>query len=375
VVLLALAPQDLLERERTLKRSLCPPIDYSDVKPRRSQVELGVQPDFACGTFDLRTSFRSLFDKNLREEFLGGALRAVQAELAGSALVLACYASPTVCDAIKHYRLSANSMLGMELDSCRTVEQSLDGVRQRSQARAIKECLDRKAREGAPLDEARKACARSQELPGLDGRPSREIDLLRELGLSDTLVPSLRIGAGTVRAEVRETAVLEAYEAKRRRRLEAWQAAVRDPEGAALEVLGPVTRAELAEVAAQEPARREAVMRSVAAALALSDVVRESHEAERALEAAELRAAPEVREELARRRAALRNEVSRLSEAFEMERRVNAAVAQAGAAAAAEGAARARENLAPRRAGEVRDRAVERTKPWGCEVRKEGGRP
>ncbi len=373
LVLLTLVPQDLLERERTLRRSLSPGIEFSGVKPRRTAVELGVQPDFACGSFDLKTSFRSLFDRNVREEFLGGALRALQAELAGSALVLACYASPTVCDAIKHYRVSANSMLGMELDACRTVEQSLDGVQRRSQARATKECLDEKARQGVPLDVARKACARAEEFRGLDGRPAREIDLLKELGLPDTLVPSLRIGPGTVRAEARETAVLEASEAKRRARQAAWEAAARDPEGAALEAVGPVTRAELAQVAALEPGRREAVVRSVAAAQALSDVVREAHQAERALEAAELLAAPEVREELARRRLALRNEVGRLSEAFELERRVNAAVSGAGAAAAAEGAVRARECLAPRRSGEARAAATERTQPWGCEVRKNGG--
>src|SRR5205085_999886 len=162
----------------------------------------------------------------------------------GSALVLACYASPTVCDAIKHYRISANSMLGMELDSCRSLEQSLAGVQRQSQARAIKECLDEKARQGVPLDEAQKACRKSPEL------------------------------------------------------------------------------------------RRTAV-RSVAAAQALADLVAEAQSAERTLESAELLATPEVRGELERRRAQLRNEISRLSETFEAERRVNAAIGEAQAAAAA----------------------------------------
>src|SRR6185295_20073364 len=153
--------QDLIERDVALRRKLLPGVEMKDVKPMRSSLQLDAGPDFGCGSFDLKASFRSLFTKNLKEEFLGGALSAVQSELAGSALVLACYASPTVCDAIKHYRVSANAMLGMELDGCRSLEQSLEGVQRQSKARAIKECLDEKARQGAPLDQAQKACRSS----------------------------------------------------------------------------------------------------------------------------------------------------------------------------------------------------------------------
>src|SRR5437764_14213380 len=127
LILALLSTQDLIERDQALRRRLPPGLEMKDVKPMRSSLQLESGPDFGCGSFDLKTSFRSLFNKNLKEEFLGGALSAVQSELAGSALVLACYASPTVCDAIKHYRISANSMLGMELDGCRSLEQSLGG--------------------------------------------------------------------------------------------------------------------------------------------------------------------------------------------------------------------------------------------------------
>ena len=92
--------------------------------------------------------------------------------------------------------------------------------------------------------------------------------------------------------------------------------------------------------------------------------------AERALEAAELVAEAEVREELARRRSMLRGEIGRLAERFEADRRVGAALEAAAAAAGADAAERARERLAPRRAGEAKAWTLDAVKPWGCEVRK-----
>ena len=365
-------PQDLLEREKTWRRRLGPDVEYSDVKPRRAAVEVSVGPDFACDRFDVKASFRSLFDRNVREEFLGGTLKALQAELAGSALVLACYASPTVCDAIKHYRVTAQTMLGSELDACRALEQSLEEVERRSRARAIKECLEEKAAQGVPLDRAREECRRPARVRGLDGRPVEEIDLLKELGLPDRLVPPFSIGAGTMRAESRATAVVEAFEARRRERLELWERAVRDPGRAPLDGLGPVSRAEVERVAALDPGVRQAVLRSLASAAALADLVREAHEAERALEGAELLAAPELRAELERRRAQLRHEIGRLLETFEAERRFHQAVAEALAAADAETAGRAAERLAARRAVEIRRAAERETGPWGCDVKREG---
>jgi hypothetical protein len=373
--LAVLSAQDLIERDMALRRKLLPGIEMKDVKPMRSSIQLDAGPDFGCGSFDLKASFQSLFNKNIKEEFLGGALSAVQSELAGSALVLACYASPTVCEAIKHYRVSANSMLGMELDGCRSLEQALEGVQRQSQARAIKECLDQKARQGAALDEAQKACRKSTDLRGLDGKAVKQIDLNRDLGIPDTLVAPLRIGAGTLRAEAHGTAVMEAYEAKRRDRVRLWNEALADPAKGPVDRLGPVSRTELERMAAMEPARRETAVRSVAAAQALSDLVGEAQAAERALESAELLATPEVRGELERRRAQLRNEIGRLAEIFEAERRVNAAIGEAQAAAAAEVAEKARERLAPRRTEEVRQAAAEQLKPWGCEVKRDERRP
>lgn len=344
------------------------------VKPQRASIDLGAQADFACGSFDLKASFRSLFDRNVAEEWLGGALKSVAADLVQSPLVLACYASPTVCDAIKHYRASANSMLGMELDSCRALEGGLDDVQRRTQARSVKECLEAKARAGVPLDQAQKDCRRgSGGMRGLGGTSVQSIDVTADLGLSGDLTGGLKIGAGTLQAESRATAVVEAYEARRVRALRAWEAALRNPEGASGGELGPVSRRDVERIGAMEPGRQADVVRSVAAAQALRGLLQAVHETERSLESAELLAAPEVREELTRRRALLRNEMSRLVEAFEMERRLNGAVSEAQAAAQSDEAARVREGLGPRRALEAGERAAERLRPWGCEVKAKKG--
>lgn len=374
------AAQDLIEREVTLRRRLPPAVSLCEARPRRASIEIGAAGgmDFGCGSFDPKASFRALFDRNVREEFLGGLLSSLQSELAGSALVLACYASPTVCDAIKHYRLTANAMLGMEFDACRALEGALDDPLRRTRARAIKECLDEKAARGMPLDAARRECREASRVRGLEGKPVAEIDLLKELGLSEPLIPALRLGPAGIHVEARGTEVVEAFEARRRKALEAWEAGMKDPAGAPLEELGPVSRAELEQISLMDPPRREAAVRSAASAKALADLVREVHEVERALEAREFVAAAEVREELERRRTLLRGEVARLVERFEAERRLDAALAEIQAAAAADVARKVAERLASRKVEEAAAEARERFRPWGCEVRKDragGERP
>ena len=372
LVLLAMVfPQDLIDRDRGLRGRLSPQVDLSGVTPLRASVNRSSSPDFACGSFDIRSSFRSLFDRNVKEEFIGQALPALQSQLAGSPLVLACYASPTVCDAIKHYRVSANSLLGMELDACRGLEQAVGDVRRSAHARALKECLDRKARQGVPLDRARQACRRDGGLTGLDGSRVERIDLLEELGIPDLLGQPFVLDGDGLRAESRATAVVEAYEEKRRELLSAWEEATRDSTVPAPDILGPVTPAEVERIALMEPARRDAVIRSLASATALTELVRDVHQVERALESGELIAAPELREEMERRRKQLRAEIGRLMETFEMERRLQRALSEARIAAESDVANRVRRNLASRRQGE-RARAVsESFRPWGCEIRKD----
>jgi hypothetical protein len=366
-LVLAFCCQDLFEREAALRRRLAPAVELGEPPALPAVIPEGLLQ--GPGAFDLKRNFKALFSKNVREEWLDGLRSSLQAELAASPLVIACYASPTVCDAIKHYRSTAGSMLGMELDGVRALEQSVGGVERELKARAVQECMDLQARLGASVDEAREACQGARLFRGLDGRPTSRIDVKRELKLGGSLVGELHLGAGRLSAEESGSAVMERFEALRRSRLDRWRDAFADPgRGAGA---GPVAREELEQLAALDPSRREAAARSIAAAQALADLVAEAHDAERRLEAAELNATPEVRVELERRRDHLRHEVGRIRERFEAERRVSAAVAEAQAAAAEAVARAARSRLAPRRAGEAHPPEDERFKPWGCEVKRD----
>ena len=89
--------------------------DRCTILPSKASVDFKIAPDFACGRFDLAAGYRSLFTKSLREEMLGALIESAKAELASSAMVLACQMSPTLCDAMKHYKLVANDVLALQL--------------------------------------------------------------------------------------------------------------------------------------------------------------------------------------------------------------------------------------------------------------------
>lgn len=363
--------QDLFERDAAAKRRLSPAPDLGGELRIRAGFRMPGLPDPGCGGFDLRKSYQNLFSKNVREEYLDGLEASLQADLATSPMVLACYASPTVCDTIKHYRASAGAMLGVELEGCRSIESSVGGVDRETKARAVQECMDREAAMGTPIDEAREKCQGASSFRGVYGQRTTQVDVKRDLGLEGDLVGDVRIGAGTLASEENGSSVTDEYERLRRARLDAWRSALADPSPSTAAALGPVSAAELERLAALDGARREAAIRSIAAAQALADLVREIHEAERRLEAAGLNATPEVRTELEKRRDRLRHELARLVERFEAERRVAAAVGEAQALAGEAVGRLARERLAPRRAEEVRRREDEQTKPWGCETKRD----
>ena len=58
--------QDLIERDLVLRRKLLPGVEMKDLKPMRASIALDAGPDLGCGSFDLKASFRSLFNKNLK---------------------------------------------------------------------------------------------------------------------------------------------------------------------------------------------------------------------------------------------------------------------------------------------------------------------
>src|SRR5262245_36555434 len=86
----------------------------------RGQREFGISAnldlDFICGQFDLKSTFKSLLGREIREEFLQGALGYLQSELTGSAMELLCQAQPTLCTLLQNHNIAANLKLGYHYD-------------------------------------------------------------------------------------------------------------------------------------------------------------------------------------------------------------------------------------------------------------------
>lgn len=320
IVLLALLGQDLWQKARPpavpmhssrtrerLDLSMGPLVDPSKctIKPGSVGIDVKISPDFACGTFDVAAGFRSVFNKNLREELLGAILEQARAELASSAMVLACQISPTLCDAMKHYKILSSEALAMNFQQCRAVEAASAGLAEGLRARAIKQCLAEQQAKGVPLDEALKACQRADELRDAEGRKVKEIDVVREagkaLGLSgdsegllQQVAGGLKLGEASMTGRLRVRPVAEMFEQSRMQLEASWMEAMAEVlagRAPALEKLTPpgappVTRAEVQRLAFLSEGERGVALRTLTSAFALQDVVRKIYEVVGALMAA-----------------------------------------------------------------------------------------
>jgi hypothetical protein len=372
VMLLAapLGAQDLFTRSKPAletKESFCssdrslPPV-YRPTLSAGAEAHLGfeVEAALAWESFDFKRSFRSMFNRNVREEFLDQALSAVGREIAGSPMVLACQVSPTICETIKHYRQTANQMMAMDQTILQAVDGAVDDVASALHAKAVKDCLVQKGRQGVPLHDALRQCARAQAIRTLSGATTQSFELLEDIcrtlklsaeasALLKELGQCVEISPGGIRARVRLDFMGRAYVDSRRGFHASWSAAVEAtlrgerlsaeslrklaPSGAA-----PLTLEEVLEIAQLPEARRKVMLESLAGASALLDMTRKVHEVERALEAA-LYAAdanPAAREALRRQRETLRAELDRLTEEYEHQERYTRAILTVEARAHAE---------------------------------------
>jgi len=243
--------------------------------------------DFACGRFDIRSNLRQLLSREAAEDFLEDIVDGLLGQLAHNTLVLVCEASPTVCQALQHYRISANAMLGMQYDWCQAVESAVDDSARNTRAKAIKDCIEEKRARGMTLDQARESCEHPDKIRGLDGRFVNEIDILEEIRRAFNLprvdedvlvglIGSLRYSPRGGEGEIRTTAALDRHRSLIEQYRRAWDQAIQrgnptDEDLAALspDKAGRVTAIEVAEIAALSPGRREVVVRSVASSAAL----------------------------------------------------------------------------------------------------------
>ena len=313
---------------------LGPSVDRSGGRVPAAKVDfdLATDLDFACGRFDLKASFGSLVNKDMAGDLLGAALDQLRDRLAGSAMVLACQMSPTLCDALKHFRVTANELLAQKFADCRSIEQQADGPTRTLRARALMACLAAKQRAGAPIDEALAACKSDDSVRGLDGKSGREVDLVAQLsqafGLKEEsraivadLVDAPTMTAAGRRGDVKLRAVDAAYERRRAEAVERFRKALEagKPDGLAPGSLPPVTRADLDLLKTIDEESRRNVVGSLARSYALVETAELVHEIEALLEAAAaMTDDPTLREQLARQGERIGRELQRLRDAAEI---------------------------------------------------------
>lgn len=263
-----------------------------------------VDYDFACGRFDLKSNLQQLINKEAAEDFLGDALNALLGEMAHNSMVLICETSPTICQALQHYRISANAMLGMQYDWCSAIEAAVDDSNQSTRAKAIKDCIEKKRAEGLTLDQAREACENPDKIRGLDGRFVSEIDILEELrrafnlpkvdqDILSQLISSLRYSPKGGEGEIKANAALDRHQQLVDQFTKAWNRALErkaltEDDLAALSPDGAsrVSAIEVAEIAALSPGRRELVVRTIVSSAAIFQLTMELGKAIKLLDAA-----------------------------------------------------------------------------------------
>jgi hypothetical protein len=185
-----------------------------------------------------------------------------------------------------------------------------DGLRG-LKAKAIKDCVEAKRRDGMSMNEALAACENAETLQALDGSKVREIDLAEELKkalkLDDVdfknlqeLLSSVRLGTNGSKGEVQADGVLRKFDKLNDQYLAAWTEATaalaadskKAPSDEQLRKLAPPGSAggvlpdELREIAELPEHQRRVVLRVLASESALLYLTLEVQSIERRLAAA-----------------------------------------------------------------------------------------
>ena len=338
-----------------------------------------VDYDFACGRFDVKTNLKHLLSKEFREEFFKESVDALLGELVHNTLVLVCEVSPTVCQALQHYRISANSILGMQYNWCEAVESAVDDANRETLAKAVKDCIEQKRAQGKSLDQAREECQNPDKIRGLDGRLVNEIDVLEEIRRAFNLpaveqdvlvrlISSLRYSPRGGAGEIRPTAALDRHHQLVEQYKAAWNRAIqaaaqrRDLTEEELAAISPdktsrIAPIEVSEIAALSPGRREVVVRSIVSSATIFQLSLEIGKAVKLLDAA--RKHPMADQGFVRRlekeREDLERQLGELTRLHELQERHNRTLLDATAVAQA-------------------DRVKEGTRVVLAEVQKDNGR-
>lgn len=350
-----------------------------------------IESDFACGKFDIKANLKALISKESQEDFLNALLGAAESELAYNALMLLAETSPTAFQLFQHWRISANAMLGMQYDRCQAIEQAISDGMKSIQAKAMKDCVEEMRQNGASMDEALRACERSDEIRSLSGEKVKELDLTDELkklfNISDVdfqhlekLLSKIRITKGGASGEIKADAVLEEYERLEKEFYQAWVSATdtlaTNPNAKLTEdqlaKLAPPWAArplavELAEFARIPSSRRRILLESVARQAALLQLTVQVQELERWLEAEAQH--PKMDEARVRQRQqearALRLQMAHIGEVVRRQEEYNAALLSLSGAGQREKSQLASEGLYRAMEAEASRQYLDIAPQWG----------
>lgn len=132
-----------------------------------------------CTTGDFASEFKAMFNADaLGDYFKGIASSAISA----APMLLLCYASPTLCDQVKHFKTMAQGVLAVRSAECQAIESAaMDAGKRMGKARQS-QCIDEKTAGGAGMVEALDACKDAgSEWTGIDLKPlTSGMDVVQE---------------------------------------------------------------------------------------------------------------------------------------------------------------------------------------------------
>jgi hypothetical protein len=244
-----------------------------------------------CGITDFVGEFTAMFSTQALESYFEGLIGTA---IASAPLVLLCYASPTLCDAYKHFKQMASEILSLRSGECRAVEQAAQSLGTSLNRQQQLACIDERIAAGEPSWVALDACKAEGRTTTLNYLLQRVSDFsvvesaLQAVGadpeaaaFARALLGDVRFGSGRWAAEPATVQAAEAlWGTTFERYVEQLTAAVETVGGggrlgageiAAISVPGvPLSEPVLARLAVLAPAERRIAIQKLATALTLA---------------------------------------------------------------------------------------------------------
>ncbi|MBN4071792.1 hypothetical protein JYT83_00085 [bacterium AH-315-F18] len=289
------------------------PVRTGRLGPRQNILDIRAKvnpPDAACGSFDFLTNFRATFDQHAAEKYLGNVARAVTAS---APLIVTCYASPTLCDAFKHFKAMSGLTLDTAFARCEAVQDAVLDWGSNLYNKQKADCLNEKGRQGVPLEEAMKACSGFHEIPSLSGLKKTHVNLIDDaFDLVDDFDPNRRRLARTIFGDLDLQADGQIFSKKtkggirimfnttRDENMKNWEKVIRQTaRGRAADLTDlkslstpalPITHEVVQAVVSLPPSKQAIAISSISSATAMSEVQARVHEIDEKLAQAQTEA-------------------------------------------------------------------------------------